>query len=58
MMEFNMEAFAHELKSQRSHCVAAGYSLLQTPHFMYIYFDIYMDDIKLTFTLWVKKSSS
>lgn len=50
-----MEALAHKLKSQRSHSVAAGYSLLQPPHFMYIYFDIYMDDIKLTFTLGVNK---
>lgn len=31
---------------------------IAAPHCMYIYFDIYTDDIKLTFTLWANKTGS
>lgn len=40
MMEFNMEALAHLLKSERLHTLAAGYRLLQ-PHIVCIYILIY-----------------
>lgn len=57
MMEWNMEVFAHLLKSHVSLC-GCRLPPISAPYCMYIYSDIYMDDIKLTFTLWANKNDS
>lgn len=57
MMEWNMEVFAHLLKSHVSHC-GCGLSSISAPYCMYIFSDICMDNIKLTFTLWANKNDS